>query len=249
MGPFNMTNSMNEPALYWAPLHLRIAVTPTGIVLLDLKRNRYRGLGQMTARELAVLAANWSQVSTETQPLQGLPRDRAVARAPAFIEAGLLSREPPEVAFEACRVDLTVQLASAGLQEQRATSIRPDHILNFVRAVIWAKGALRSRTLYSIACEASAVRMQNPNALDRERAIALSCVFRRLRPLAFESQDRCLFHALALLRFLAYYDSHPTWVIGVCARPWAAHSWLQLDNCVLDGSPEEICRFTPILAI
>jgi len=32
-------------------------------------------------------------------------------------------------------------------------------------------------------------------------------------------------------------------------KPWAAHSWLQLSSFVLDCNPEEICEYTPILAI
>jgi hypothetical protein len=234
---------------YWAPHHLRAAVTATGVVLLDLKQNRYRGIGRANACELAALAANWSEVSTEAHPLQVSPRDSALKHAAAFIEAGLLSRDPPEVGFEARRVDLNAQLASIGLQEQRAASIQPHHVLSFVRASLWAKRALRKRTLHSIACEVSAAKNQVPGRPDLEQTIELVCIFRRLRPYAFEAKDRCLFHTLALQRFLACYGSHPTWVIGVSAKPWAAHSWLQLDSWVLDSSPEEICAFTPILAI
>ena len=65
-------------------------------------------------------------------------------------------------------------------------------------------------------------------------------MFRRLRPYAFAAKDQCLFHALALLKFLAYYNIFPTWVIAVRPTPWAAHSWLQLGNHVLDCNPEEI---------
>jgi hypothetical protein len=234
---------------YWAPHHIRAAVTATGVVLLDLKENRYRALGMTNARELAALAANWPHISTETQPLLALSRDSALVRAKAFMETGLLSRNPPKIAFQASTIDLTMQLTSVGLQEQGTSPIRSHHVLNFVRACLWAKRALRSRTLYSIACEVSEAKAQNSRTPDLQRTIELVCIFRRLRPYAFESQDRCLFHALALLRFLARYGLHPTWVIGVCARPWAAHSWLQLDTWILDSSPEEICRFAPILAV
>ena len=74
-------------------------------------------------------------------------------------------------------------------------------------------------------------------------------IFRRLRPYEFAAKDQCLFHALALLKFLAHYNIHPTWVIAVRPTPWAAHSWLQLGTLVLDCTPEEISGYTPILAI
>lgn len=240
---------MSTEAQYWTPHHIRIAVTPTGVVLLDLKRNRYLGLGVNNARELAALAANWSQVSNEAQPLEALSRDNAVARVAAFVQAGLLSCDPPDNAFATHPVDLSAQLGSIGLQQQALASIHLHHMIRFARACIWAKSALRSRTLYSIACEVSAAKARSVDAPDLQRTIELVCIFRRLRPYAFESHERCLFHALALLNFLLHYGVHPTWVIGVSARPWGAHSWVQLDNCILDASPEEVCTFTPILAI
>jgi hypothetical protein len=122
-------------------------------------------------------------------------------------------------------------------------------MISFVSACFWAKRALRSRTLYSLACEVSARKAATNASFDVERTIELVCIFRKLRPFAFEAQDRCLFHALALVRFLARYDSYPTWVIGVRPKPWGAHSWVQQDNLILDGNPEDVCSFTPILAV
>ncbi len=77
----------------------------------------------------------------------------------------------------------------------------------------------------------------------------LIAAFRRLRPLAFTAKGRCLVHALTLVKFLSHYGVRPTWYIGVMLRPWAAHSWVQLDGLVLDSTPEKVCEFTPILAV
>jgi len=216
---------------------------------LDLKHNRYHGLGVQSAPELAALATNWAQISTSTHPMPAAARHSALHHAPAFIDAGLLSRLRPEITFSASHVDLHSALTSIGLQEQRTVSVRSHHILNFVRACWWAKKSLRSPTLYSIACELSIAKTRASAPAELRHTIDLTCIFRRLRPYAFESKDRCLFHALALLHFLGRYGSHPTWVIGVCAKPWSAHSWLQLDNWLLDCSFEQVCAFVPILAI
>jgi Transglutaminase-like superfamily len=241
--------TMQDNEQYWTPHHIRAAVTPTGVVLLHLKQNRYLGLGMTHAQALAALAVNWRDISTEAQPLPRPSEPIAGARA-ALIDAGLLSRVPPEVGFNATTVDLTADLISVGRQQEAAAAIRPQHLIRFIGACFWAKRMLRSRTLYSVACEVSETKRRDGRLPSNpQRTIELVCIFRKLRPFAFESRDQCLFHALALLRFLSHYGSHPTWVIGVCARPWMAHSWLQLGDCVLDSSPEEICSFTPILAI
>jgi hypothetical protein len=236
---------------YWTPQHLRIAVTPTGVVLLDLKRDRYTALDEADASQLAALAANWSQVSTVARPFVPPSRDSVLARVAAFMRAGLLSTDPPSLAITTRAIDLTVQLRSIGLEHQVATSLRPHHVLAFIGACLWARRAMRSRTLYAVACEISAAKAKArpSDVADVTRTTELVCIFRRLRPYAFKSSDQCLFHALALLNFLMRYGSQPTWVIGVCAMPWAAHSWLQIDDCILDSSPEDVCIFTPILAI
>lgn len=228
---------------------MRIAVIQSGAVLLDLKQNRYRGLTLAGASELAALACNWAEVSTRGELLQPAPREHAAARAGAFIEAGLLACTPPAPAFDAVRLDWNVQLTSVGMDSEAGATLTPRHVARFVRACLWARGSLRARSLYSIACEVSACKARSRNLRDDQRAIELVCAFRRLRPYAFEARDRCLFHALALLRFLSWHGHHPAWVIGVRARPWAAHSWLQLGTRVLDCAPEHVCSFTPIFAV
>jgi hypothetical protein len=35
--------------------------------------------------------------------------------------------------------------------------------------------------------------------------------------------------------------------MGVRIEPWAAHSWVQAGEYVLDGTPEQVRFFTPIL--
>ena len=103
--------------------------------------------------------------------------------------------------------------------------------------------------MYSIACEIAESRAGLTHDIDLQRTVELVSVFHRLRPYGFAAKDQCLFHALALLKFLAYYKIHPTWVIAVRPTPWAAHSWLQLGTLVLDCTPEEVSGYTPILAI
>jgi hypothetical protein len=37
--------------------------------------------------------------------------------------------------------------------------------------------------------------------------------------------------------------------MGVKVNPWAAHSWVQSGEYVLDGTPEQVRFFTPILVV
>jgi hypothetical protein len=241
-------NNKNE---FWMPPHTRVCVTATGAVLLDLKRNRYFGLGYREARSLSTLATNWSSASTSAgHPLEPMPRDDAARLAGALVNAGFLTPVAPAdpgPAFTA--LDSNATLTSVGHELSAAVRLHLHHIVAFLRACSWAKRAVDSRLLYSIACEVAASKAHAPHAIDLERTIELVCAFRRLRPYTFAAKDQCLFHALALLKFLFHYDIHPIWVVAVRPKPWAAHSWLQLGSFVLDCNPEEICEYTPILAI
>jgi hypothetical protein len=54
---------------------------------------------------------------------------------------------------------------------------------------------------------------------------------------------------LVLVEFLSIYGLHSTWVVGVQTMPFGAHSWVQIDDCVLNGPVNYVRAFTPILAI
>jgi hypothetical protein len=236
---------------FWMPPHTRVCVTATGAVLLDLKRNRYFGLGYREARSLSTLAANWSAASMSSgRALVPMLPDDAVRLADALVKAGFLTAvAPTEPGPPIASIDSTATLTSVGYELAAAPPLHLQHIVAFLRACIWAKRAVDSRLLYSIACEVAESKAGITQDIDLQHTVELVSVFRRLRPYAFAAKDQCLFHALALLKFLAYYNIFPTWVVAVRPTPWAAHSWLQLDNHVLDCNPEEISGYAPILAI
>jgi hypothetical protein len=241
----------NKNKEYWMPPHTRACVTATGAVLLDLKRNRYFGLGYREARSLSALATNWSAASTSSGcALEPMQPDDAARLAEALIKAGFLTAvAPTEPGPPFVSIDSNAALTSIGYELEAVPRVHFLQIVAFLRACIWAKRAVDSRLLYSIACEVAANKASAPQDIDLQHTIELVSVFRRLRPYAFAAKDQCLFHALALLKFLAHYNIFPTWIIAVRPTPWAAHSWLQLGSLVLDCSPEEINGYTPILAI
>jgi hypothetical protein len=247
--PATGTNKNKE---FWMPRHTRVCVTATGAVLLDLKRNRYFGLGYREARSLSTLATNWATASISAgRSLEPMELVDAARLADALVKAGFLTPEEPTEAGPCfATIDSAATLTSVGYELSAASAhLHLHHIIAFLRACLWAKRAVDSRLLYSIACEVAENKAGLTRDIDLQHTVELVSVFRRLRPYAFAAKDQCLFHALSLLKFLAQYNIHPTWVIAVRPTPWAAHSWLQLGTLVLDCTPEEISGYTPILAI
>ena len=233
------------------PAHTRVCVTATGAVLLDLKRNRYFGLGYREARSLSTLAANWTTASAPSgPPLEPMQPEDAARLADALVKAGFLTPiAPSEPGPSFAAIDFSAVPTSVGYELSATPHLHLHHLFAFLRASIWAKRAVDSRLLYSIACEVAESKSGITQDSNLGHTVELVSVFRRLRPYAFAAKDQCLFHALSLLKFLAHYNIHPTWVIAVRPTPWAAHSWLQLGTFVLDCNPEEISGYTPILAI
>jgi hypothetical protein len=236
---------------YWIPPHLRVCPLLASTILLDLKRNRYFGIGAHETRALSTLALNWNEANGAAAQIEPLAPDAAIAMADALLDAGLLSRDAPadRAAFGDAPPDVSGALTSAGHELSREASLRLAHISAFFGALTWTRRALRSRTLYSIACEIRDHKAASRGAFDQPRALELVGIFRRLRPHTFAARDRCLFHSLALVRFMSRHAVFPTWVIGVRAKPWGAHAWVQQDRLLLDASPEHVCEYTPILAV
>ena len=235
---------------YWIPPHVRVCPLLASTILLDLKRNRYFGIGTRETRALSTLARNWKDANGAGAAVEPLAPDAAIVMADALIDAGLLSREAP--ADRAClRRSAPISAArssSAGHELSRRLrcvcthrSLSRGARLDATSAALAHAVLDRERSPRSEGCGRRRVRQQ--------RAIELVGLFRRLRPHTFAARDRCLFHSLALVRFMSRHGVFPTWVIGVRAKPWGAHAWVQQDKLLLDANPEQVCEYTPILTV
>jgi Transglutaminase-like superfamily len=231
---------------YWLPAHLCVCTTPAGTVLLDLERSRYLGLGAIETAALARLACNWRAGPAARAELSAA---RLAELTQLLLAAGLLCREAPSDELIHTPIELGGALSCADHEPSGLVAVRPAHVIHFLRAWLWARYALRSRSLYAIAREISECKIRAATPFDAARAVELVGIFRHLRPYAFTARAQCLFHALMLTNFLLRERVFPTWVIGVSTRPWAAHSWVQGGNLILDSTPEHILEYTPILSV
>jgi hypothetical protein len=236
-----MLTSVDSPTastrhLYFAA-HARYCVTRKGGVLLDLARNRYYGLTVEQAQQLT----HWlSDAPPSGEPPTWLNDLR---------KRNLVVDDAPRHALPLLRIDVRRELEALGEGQRARVPLRATTIVRFLVACVWARYALSHRSLFDIAHH---VASWHADAKLRTLCVNLHdavCHFRRLRPFLFASREQCLFHALALAHFLHQQGHHPHWVIGVNPSPWGAHSWLQTEHAILDGTPEQVRLFTPIFAI
>ena len=113
-------------------------MTATGAVLLDLKRNRYFGLGYREARSLSTLATNWSAACMSSgRALEPMLQDDAARLADALVKAGFLTAVvPTEPGPPIASIDSTATLTSVGYELAASPPLRLLHIFAFLRAWI-----------------------------------------------------------------------------------------------------------------
>jgi hypothetical protein len=237
--------------------HVHVCVTGDGCVLLDLKRDKYLGLGRGETELLAAAIGEWPKpiwdcgencLSAEAMSAQADELCSSLAAdgllVPARRDRVSASREPLP--------DMRREWISVGDELEVPGRIGLRHVANFVTAFLWARCSLAWRPILSTVKTVrvrKSRRVHEVNLTETLQLAAMVDVFRRLRPFLFAAEGRCLLHALTLVRFLSRYGLYPEWVIGVATQPWAAHSWVQSGNFLLDSNPEKVCRYTPIMVV
>jgi hypothetical protein len=229
--------------------HVRACEVDGQVILLDLIRGRYLGIGADQARALAEVVAGWPLPSRSISATEVPTSSRDISSvATRLLAQGILSDGRCDtltpMSIKRPEATLTLQHTSAN-----GASITTARMIRFIKAVSSANLSLRFRSLQSIAIKVSNRRQRSASrsAADTNALRNAVSVYQRLRPLVFTVRDKCLFDSLALLEFLAAEDMHPQWVIGVKTHPFAAHSWVQSGPLVLNDHHEHVRLYRPIL--
>jgi hypothetical protein len=247
-----------ESFSYGIPAHVHMCVTAEGSVLLDLKRDKYFGVGREETEILSMVVQGWPRPPWESNRGRSPEWIRVQANelCLSMLERGLLIRTLGGVtgsgAVAACQRDMKGDWISVGDELEVHCEVTWRHCADFVAAYLWARFSLAWRPFLATVEEVRARKANCTHEKQPRHILQVAGtvdVFRRLRPLLFAAEGRCLLHALTLIRFLSKYELYPEWVIGVTTQPWGAHSWVQWGNYLLDTNPEKVCAYTPILVV
>jgi hypothetical protein len=235
---------------------IHVCVTGAGSVILDLKRDKYLGLGREETELLAGAVPEWPGPLWQ----RGTSRDPDALRqatndlCESLARDGVLQRvgEAKKESAIAAPRDMKGEWISIGDELEVTGRVTLQHVANFLSAYVWVRCSLAWRPFCKVVEEVRATKQRRARDIDNCHILHVSAmvdVFRRLRPFLFAAEGHCLLHALTLMRFLSKYQFHPEWVIGVTTQPWGAHSWVQWENCLLDSNPEKVCGYTPIMMV
>jgi hypothetical protein len=223
------------------PKYVYLCLTHNGAVFLNVRKNRYYGLGgaEINTLRSAMLSAQTADRS-------------ATSLVDELVEKGLLCRGDcsgrtlEQIQMSAGRIPLISTFA------HDPDPVRPSLSQISYFAYACARAAVL-KNLGSLEHVIERVKARRPSsqmsdAFDLQRARELVSVCRYLRPLFYAGRRNCLLDSLVTLEFLALYELFPTWVFGVRTAPFAAHCWVQYDDYIVNDRPEYVADFTPILA-
>lgn len=229
--------------------HVHLCVSDGQVVMLDLRRDEYVGLGAAESESLSTKVGGWPISHGEDRSCSSTADAPEVqSLLESMVQRGLLTADG---GIGRAAIPPSVQSPAKAMLTEPAPRITFGQVGNFGRAWFSAMVALRIRSIESAVRRVSRrkTRLATTNSDDPERMLKLVSVFTALRPFLFTAKEECLFDSLALIEFLAAYGLYPLWVIGVQAHPFAAHSWVQYDDTVLNDYPEHVLKYVPILAI
>jgi hypothetical protein len=235
--------------------HVFACRTGQHVVLLDIRRDRYLALGQHDAESLRGWIEGWPEL-----PREHATESRIAVHGDAADTLGHMRNlgmlvEGPGNGKSALppKIERPTRALIEGYKGavERGTA---GEAATFATCALTATALLRFRSLERIVrrVERRAGRSTlrgRSTPFDIDVARRCTAVFFRLRPFAPQPRSACLFDTLALSEFLARYGLKPRWVFGVALNPFAAHCWLQHSEIVINDTPENIERFTPIMVV
>jgi hypothetical protein len=210
--------------------HLTACVAGEGVMLLDLRQDRYFRL----PASLGIATGRWLAEPSDAPP-------------PALL--GLLERQkvvrPGDPPLRAAKTEIEIP-------ETLEVPVAPDALgtaqgLRIAAAVGSAWVGVRTRGLQSMVVARRRWRRNPPPpgpAVTPERLAGYHRA-RRLVPLA----KNCLLDSLALDFWLGGANPGRHLVFGVTLEPFLAHCWLQSATAILNDNYDHVRRYTPILVV
>lgn len=163
-----------------------------------------------------------------------------------LVNAGLVTADPTGRPLRPIRYDQVLDEQPRLIGPDRPR-VRPTHVWNFLRSVFEARAMLSLLPLHRVVALVKTRRSRISRAVPAHSAEQLTEIYRRLRPLLFSRNDKCLLDSLSLIHFLARYRVPAQWRFGVRLEPFKAHAWVQDDRTVFDDMAANVHAYTVIL--
>ncbi len=202
------------------------------IILLDLKADRYFGLGPT----LEPLFIRWA--ASPDAAARGNDLEPLLALNLLIEVSGGAS---PRSAATASPITRDIATGAIAGPRDVAQALAMELIVRF-----WLRARPLETIIRRLGTAARPVRIV-PNGVE-SRAERVATAFERTA-LVLGAYDRCLSRALAAMIICRRREVDATLVFGVRINPFGAHCWVQRRDIVIVGDYEQARLFTPILTV
>jgi transglutaminase superfamily protein len=232
---------------YWIAPHVHFCHTNDYLVLLDIRRNEFLGLPRADAQVLASSPG----ASNDDVPLlfaESSGSSRMDPLIKQMIERGMLTSVKPRSVR--VRAPPVTSCLYGGAFVPFAAPIRPHHFANAILAWLSARCALRYLRIEP--CLAKSNRRAHGRNATRPITLqgiqSLFGTFVHCRAWVYSAAGACLLDSIAVHDYLSRYGICSWLVVGVKTCPFAAHAWVQVDDCVINDQMEIVRAYTSIYA-
>jgi hypothetical protein len=220
-----------------------------GAVILDMRAVTYLGIGAEHLPNLRACIDNWPNFQTCDLDSKCTDNQSFQELVANLLARGIVTTAPAKArSSNLPRSATALTNADWGVLHR----IPITHLLYFCGSLLWVLLRREPRRLASllgwIRRQQAAVR-RNAGSPNRQMAGDLLASFFRLRIWFYTAHRYCLFDSLVLSVFLTRWRVPCTLVIGVSTKPFRAHAWVQIGDCVLNDTAEHVQTYSPILAI
>jgi hypothetical protein len=219
-----------------------------GAVILDMRAVTYLSIGAEHLPDLGACIENWPKSRTCDLGARCTSNSAFKELVANLLTRGIVTTVPTKArSSELPRPTTALANAEWGAALHR---IPIAHLWHFCTSLLWVLARSRAPRLASllgwIRRHQTAIRRHETSA--QMNSNLLSSFF-GARIWFYTAYRRCLFDSLVLSVFLTRRMVPCTLVIGVSTKPFAAHAWVQIGECVLNDSVEHVQTYSPILAI
>jgi hypothetical protein len=238
---------------YYLAQHAHACVTNGQVVVLDIRRHKYIGIGRVSSALLASYVEGWPPMDEDGAVERKSADESARATVTKMERMGLITRDPAQAHTATTQTIMTPAartLVQADLEDR--PTVKWGFGLRMLQACLAAAWDLNLCRFEQVVSRLRGRKMERPTTASGCDQQALFSVVERYvyaRPLFFSARNACLYDSRTLLELLYYHRIFPTWIFGVHPEPFQAHCWLQLGDLVVNDAVENVSRFTPILAI
>jgi len=221
-----------------------------GAIILELRGGTYLGIDAEHLPKLRHRIGNWPHGlghDASNALADGADFERLIA---TLLARGILTTTPTRAQSSGSQnPSTTLMTTNCGAARHRIPIVHTAQFLASLFLVLLHGGHLGLASLLTWIRRRQPKAYYYDNSASDDRCREALVSFFRLRIWFYTALRHCLFDSLVLCVFLTRRSIPCTLVIGVSTKPFAAHSWVQFGECVLNDTAEHVQSFTPILAI